>query len=123
MAWIFLCFEHSPMFETRGELFCSPGSVPQADRAQALGSGKLRIEQRYQLVLCGQPAEFAERRLGAVLARCVRGKAACRLQSRRERPNWAQVSPANVNDITVAKAMPIKPGGTYVFDLGYYDYG
>jgi hypothetical protein len=39
------------------------------------------------------------------------------------RPNWAAVSPANVNDITVAKAMPIKPGSTYVFDLGYYDYG
>lgn len=39
------------------------------------------------------------------------------------RPNWAELSPANVNDITVAKAMPIKPGATYVFDLGYYDYG
>jgi IS4 transposase len=39
------------------------------------------------------------------------------------RPNWAQLSPANVNDITVAKAMPIRPGATYVFDLGYYDYG
>jgi IS4 transposase len=40
-----------------------------------------------------------------------------------ERPNWADVSPANVNDITIAKSMPIRPGGTYVFDLGYYDYG
>lgn len=39
-----------------------------------------------------------------------------------ERPNWAQVSPANINDITVARAMPIRPGATYVFDLGYYDY-
>jgi hypothetical protein len=39
------------------------------------------------------------------------------------RPNWADLSAANVNDITVAKAMPIKPGATYVFDLGYYDYG
>jgi len=38
-------------------------------------------------------------------------------------PNWAELSPANVNDITVAKTMPIKPGATYVFDLGYYDYG
>jgi hypothetical protein len=39
------------------------------------------------------------------------------------RPAYAEVTPANVNDITAAKAMPIKPGGTYVFDLGYYDYG
>lgn len=39
------------------------------------------------------------------------------------RPSFAEVTPANVNDITVAKAMPIKPGATYVFDLGYYDYG
>jgi len=27
----------------------------------------------------------------------------------------AEITPANVNDITVAKAMPIKPGATYVF--------
>jgi len=38
------------------------------------------------------------------------------------RPSYAEVTAANVNDITVAKAMPIKPGATYVFDLGYYDY-
>ena len=39
------------------------------------------------------------------------------------RPSFAAVTPANVNDITAAKAMPIQPGATYVFDLGYYDYG
>jgi transposase len=39
------------------------------------------------------------------------------------RPSFAEVTPANVNDITVAKTMPIKEGATYVFDLGYYDYG
>ncbi len=39
------------------------------------------------------------------------------------RPSFAGVTPANVNDITVAKTIPIKPGATYVFDLGYYDYG
>lgn len=37
-------------------------------------------------------------------------------------PIYAAVTPANVNDITAAKAMPIDPGATYVFDLGYYDY-
>lgn len=39
-----------------------------------------------------------------------------------EMPVYAAVSAANVNDITPAKAMPIEPGATYVFDLGYYDY-
>src|ERR1043165_2074483 len=38
-------------------------------------------------------------------------------------PSFADVTAANINDISVAKTMPITPGGTYVFDLGYYDYG
>ena len=37
-------------------------------------------------------------------------------------PLYALVTPARVNDITVAQSMPIEPGATYVFDLGYYDY-
>ena len=37
-------------------------------------------------------------------------------------PIYAAVSTANVNDITMAQQMPIEPGATYVFDLGYYDY-
>lgn len=40
-----------------------------------------------------------------------------------EVPLYLEVTPAKVNDITPAKAMPIEPGATYVFDLGYYDYG
>jgi len=40
-----------------------------------------------------------------------------------EQPIYAAVTPANINDITAAKAMPIEPGATYVFDLGYYDFG
>jgi len=40
-----------------------------------------------------------------------------------ERPLYLEVTPARVNDITAAKAMPLEPGATYVFDLGYYDYG
>jgi IS4 transposase len=38
-------------------------------------------------------------------------------------PVYHVVTEANVNDIVPAKAMPIDPGATYVFDLGYYDYG
>lgn len=40
-----------------------------------------------------------------------------------ERPIYAAVTAAKVNDITAAQAMPIEAGATYVFDLGYYDYG
>jgi IS4 transposase len=39
-----------------------------------------------------------------------------------DRPIYAAVSAANVNDISVAQQMPIEAGATYVFDLGYYDY-
>jgi hypothetical protein len=40
-----------------------------------------------------------------------------------DRPLYAAVTAARVTDLTAAKAMPIEPGATYVFDLGYYDYG
>jgi len=40
-----------------------------------------------------------------------------------DRPLYFAVTAANVNDITAAKVMPIEAGATYVFDLGYYDYG
>lgn len=40
-----------------------------------------------------------------------------------DRPLYLEITTAKVNDITAAKAMPIEPGATYVFDLGYYDYG
>jgi hypothetical protein len=39
-----------------------------------------------------------------------------------DQPIYAAISTANVNDITPAQQMPIEPGATYVFDLGYYDY-
>jgi len=39
-----------------------------------------------------------------------------------DQPIYTAVSPARVPDITVAQAMPIEAGATYVFDLGYYDY-
>jgi IS4 transposase len=39
-----------------------------------------------------------------------------------DRPVYFAVTPAKVNDITAAKAMPIEAGMTYVYDLGYYDF-
>jgi Transposase DDE domain/Domain of unknown function (DUF4372) len=38
-------------------------------------------------------------------------------------PTYFAVTPARVHDIVEAKKIPIEPGATYVFDLGYYDYG
>jgi len=38
-------------------------------------------------------------------------------------PVYLGFTPARVNDITAAKDMPIEKGATYVFDLGYYDFG
>jgi len=40
-----------------------------------------------------------------------------------DRPIYTAVTAAKVNDITAAQTMPIEEGATYVFDLGYYDYG
>jgi hypothetical protein len=40
-----------------------------------------------------------------------------------DQPLYLMVTTSNVNDITAAKEMPIDPAATYVFDLGYYDYG
>ncbi len=40
-----------------------------------------------------------------------------------DRPVYLAITTAKTNDITAAKAMPIEAGATYVFDLGYYDFG
>jgi hypothetical protein len=40
-----------------------------------------------------------------------------------DQPVYLMVTPANVNDLTAAKDMPIEAHATYVFDLGYYDFG
>ena len=43
---------------------------------------------------------------------------------RAERPVLFEITSARVNDISAAKdLLPIEPGATYVFDLGYYDFG
>ena len=37
-------------------------------------------------------------------------------------PTFFEITKARVNDIAVAKAMPIEAGATYVFDKGYYNF-
>lgn len=39
-------------------------------------------------------------------------------------PTFYELTSSNINDISVAKStMPVEAGATYVFDLGYYDFG
>lgn len=69
----------------------------------------LRLDQR-----CAEWARFSEKVCGAKLHVIYDPDA--------DRPLYAAITPARTNDITAAHAMPIEPGATYVFDLGYYDY-
>lgn len=39
-----------------------------------------------------------------------------------DQPIYAAITPSRSHDVTIAQQMPIEPGATYVFDLGYYDY-
>lgn len=40
-----------------------------------------------------------------------------------DRPVYLDVTPQRTHDITAAKKMPIEAKATYVFDMGYYDFG
>jgi hypothetical protein len=80
-----------------------------AETTYLIDSTPLRLDQR-----CSQWARFAANVCGAKLHVVYDPDA--------DQPIYAAVTPANVNDITAAKDMPIEPGATYVFDLGYYDY-
>ena len=40
----------------------------------------------------------------------------------RSMPANIAMTPARVNDVCMVATMPVEPGGTYVFDLGYYDF-
>lgn len=44
------------------------------------------------------------------------------MESLSKAPVWTSFSPANVNDVELARAVPLKPGALYVFDKGYCDY-
>jgi hypothetical protein len=90
----------------------------QANRPtrRALGDA-LRLIDATGLRLAGLGAEWARFSAGVLGA-----KAHIVYDPDVNRPLYLQVTDARVNDITPAKAMPIDPGATYVFDLGYYDY-
>lgn len=44
------------------------------------------------------------------------------LESISQTPVWTRFSAANVNDVTLAAAVPLQHGALYVFDKGYCDY-
>jgi hypothetical protein len=99
------------------ELFAA--LVAQASRRLGRSVGEaVHLIDSTSLRLSGMGAEWARfsAELSGVKMHVIYDAAA-------ERPIYATVTPANVNDITPAKAMPIEAGATYVFDLGYYDYG
>jgi len=81
-----------------------------AETAYLIDATGLRLDQR-----CYDWAGFSERVCGAKLHVVYDPDA--------DRPIYAAITPARTNDITAAQAMPVEPGATYVFDLGYYDYG
>ncbi|MBX3751895.1 MAG: IS4 family transposase, partial [Opitutaceae bacterium] len=92
--------------------------VAQAGRGLRKASGEaIRLIDSTSVRLAGVAAEWARF-----------SKAACGAKAHiiydpdAERPVYLEVTPAKVNDITAAQAMPIEPGATYVFDLGYYHY-
>ena len=68
-------------------------------------------------------AERAQRRLGALLGRGLRRQGACDLRSRRRSADLCRGQRGQgQRHHARPRQMPIEPGATYVFDLGYYDY-
>jgi IS4 transposase len=45
------------------------------------------------------------------------------LDAATQTPQWHSFSAANVNDVQLARAVPLQAGALYVFDKGYCDYG
>ena len=76
----------------------------------------LRLVDATVLTLNSHSADWA-----TFSARSIAAKAHVVYDPEADCPLYCQVTPARTNDITVAQAMPIEAGATYVFDLGYYD--
>ncbi|MDQ2804720.1 MAG: IS4 family transposase [Pseudomonadota bacterium] len=97
-----------------------------------LGGAGLYLVDATVLPLTGRSrawAHFSAHACGAIAQRSPGGstrRARARLHviydADAGRPVYAALSAAKVNAITAAQAMPVEPGATYVFDLGYYDY-
>ena len=99
-----------------GDLFAAMVGRARRGLRRAVGEATYLIDSTsVRLSGLGEWARFSATACGA--------KAHVIYDADADRPIYAAVTPANVNDITAAQAMPIEAGATYVFDLGYYDYG
>ena len=91
--------------------------------AQAHRGLRRNAAEAVRLIDFDEPAAVRpERRSGELLSDVCGAKAHIVYDPHGDRPVYFAVTPANVNDITAAKAMPIEPAATYAFDLGFYDY-
>jgi IS4 transposase len=98
------------------ELFAE--MLPQAHRGLRRVAGEaIRLIDSTSVRLSRLSADWA-----TFSARALGAKVHIVYDPNTDRPIYFAVTPSNVNDITAAKAMPIEPGATYVYDLGYYDY-
>lgn len=92
--------------------------VAQAGRGLRKASGEaVRLIDSTGVRLAGVACEWARFSKGVCGA-----KAHIIYDPDADRPLYLEITPARVNDITAAQAMPVEPGATYVFDLGYYHY-
>ena len=78
----------------------------------------VRLIDATNLKLAGLSSDWAR-----FSAKTVGAKAHIIYDPNADRPLYLDITPARVTDLTAAKAMPIEPGATYVYDLGYYDFG
>ena len=98
------------------DLFAEMVACTQRRLRRSIGDATLLIDST-SLMLNGRSANWAR-----FSAQACGVKLHVIYDDAAERPIYAAISPARVNDITAAHTMPIQPGATYVFDLGYYDY-
>ncbi len=99
-----------------GELFAAMVAQAQRGLRRAVGEAVYLIDSS-GLRLSGFGSEWAR-----FSAQACGAKVHVIYDAGADRPIYAAVTAARVNDITVAQTMPIEAGATYVFDLGYYDY-
>jgi hypothetical protein len=100
-----------------GDLFAAMAARAQRGLRRSVGEATYLIDAT-GLRLSGAGAEWAR-----FSARACGAKLHVVYDADADRPIYAAVTAARVNDVTAARAMPIEAGATYVFDLGYYDYG
>jgi IS4 transposase len=81
-----------------------------ADLVRLIDSTSIRLNRTLS-----EWARFRETTAGAKMHLVFDPAAVC--------PTYFSITPMRENDITAAKRLSLEPGATYVFDLGYYDYG